>query len=148
MVNILEVPYESIEYFIYVAFREDEELLDKYHTVDKTLEECVNNLVKQIGEFIKYGTAKCYGIFYVGEPIGFSVIGDRFLFSFGIDVHFREKDILLEWFDQLKFILGNEFVTWLYNDNTRAINFFERNGMDVVEENETYKTLVYINNLN
>lgn len=145
MVELNEIPYSAMEWFIYIAFSDDKQLLSKYHKRDKTTKECIENLILQIGVMRENYKIDCYGVFLDGEPIGFSIVGAKFLFSFGIDIHFRTKDILIEWFGLIKEKLENEFVTWLYNENKRAIRFFEKNGMDIVDENEVYKTLAYVN---
>ena len=145
MVTLHEIDYKWLEPFVYLAFAQDFDLLDKYHKKEATTEECISNLIVQIGELKEKCGAVCYGVWYDDEPIGFSVIAKRLLYSFGIDIHFRQKDILLEWFDLIKEKLENQFVTLLYNENVRAINFFEKNGMDIVDENDLYKTLAYLN---
>lgn len=145
MVTLHEMPLQDIEYYIYLSFAEDTELLEMYHHKEATTEECIDKLMMQIWMMRETYDVVCYGVFLDEEPIGFSVLGPKFLFSFGIDIHFRTKDILIEWFSRIKGKLENEFVTWLYNENERAILFFEKNGMDIVDENDSYKTLAYIN---
>lgn len=86
----------------------------------------VNNAV----EMSKTKKVKCYGIFLEQHPIGFSVICDNLLYSFGININCRQPQIKAVWFNWLKRIFKNNFVVVLYRSNTRAINYFIKNGLE------------------
>ena len=143
MVELKEISIDATEWFIYIAFAEDKDLLVKYHTREKTLDELISNLIGDIEVVCDVMGMKCYAVVFDGEPIGFSVFNDVLLFSFGIEIHFRRKDILIEWFGELKKKMSSGFATCLYNENERAISFFKKNGMHVKVENDEFNLLVY-----
>jgi hypothetical protein len=86
-----------------------------------------------------------YKVIYQKKPIGYFVIFENTLYSFGINIKYRKKDILLSWWQQLKKTLKKGFNCYLDEQNERAINFLEKNNMKVVEKDEEHKIVTLIN---
>lgn len=129
--NIRRVDISELTELVSIALKEDEKLISKYHFQDRTIEELILNNIKNIEELAKTKEVKCYGI-YLEEvnPIGFTVTSEKLLYSFGINVYCREAAIKAAWFMWLRKHFDNNFVVCLYRENTRAINFFLRNGLE------------------
>lgn len=129
--------------FVSIALKEDEDLITKYHLQDATMQELILNNVKNIEELAKTKEVKCYGVFLEDQAIGFSVISEQLLYSFGINVYCRQKEIVLNWLKGIKKIMKDNFVVCLYRENTRAINFFLRNGLEEFSEDGKVIYLLY-----
>lgn len=135
-------PVELTKY-VRIAFKGDADLMDKYHILQGSLGECVADTVKRIEE-IK-DPLEYYALVFEEEAIGFTVIGESFLLSFGINIRLREKIIVMDWWRQVCRMLDDKFVTWIFKKNTRTIKFLERNGMYKAAESEQqdFYNLIY-----
>ena len=79
-----------------------------------------------------------YKVIYQKQPIGYFVTFNNYLYSFGISMRHRKKDVLIGWFNEVKKTLGKEFLAMLYENNTRAISHLEKQGMKIVDiDNES-----------
>lgn len=141
MITLKKIDIAEIEKYVAIGFEGDNELVEKYHFSEKTLPETVDKNVSNINEMNKLYPLECYSVEVEGNPIGFTVLGKSLLYSFGINKNYRAKEILIEWVEEIKRRL-EVFIVCLYAENTRAINFFEKNGMQVVERNNNV-TLFY-----
>lgn len=141
--DVVYIHMADLEKFVTIAFKDDTDFIELYHFQDKTMDELITNNVKNIIEFAKDKEVKCYGIFLEQTPIGFTVLTDTMLYSFGINVYCREKEIVLKWFNWIKKIFENKFWVVLYRENTRAIKFFTRNGLDEFYDDGTAIYLLY-----
>jgi len=128
--DMVRIELKDIFEYVSIALKEDEKLIAKYHFQDFTMDELIVNNVKNIEELAKTKEVKCYGLFLEDTPIGFTVISENMLYSFGINVYCREPEIKKVWMHWLRRIFNNNFVVCLYRENTRAINFFLRNGLE------------------
>jgi len=135
--SIKRVKRDELLELVSIALKEDEDLINKYHFQDSNTEEMILNNLKNIDELAQTKEVKLYGIYTNDTPIGFSVISEKLLYSFGINVYCRQSAIVLEWLKWLKEIVFKEgFMVCLYKENTRAINFFLRNGLEELSEDE------------
>src|SRR6266849_3414375 len=138
MVTMFDIQPEELRGFITIAFQGDTALINTYHLVNGSLDKCVNSTVMEIKKVARTDKLSYYGIIWDGRPIGFTVLGKNFLISFGINLRFRTKEILPLWWQLVCTALNEEFVTWIFKKNTRAIDFLKRNGMIVIEEHPDY----------
>jgi hypothetical protein len=135
---------------IHFAFKGDWQLIHHYHLVNGDLADCVKSTFYEIDKVSREGTAlEYFGIYYTDPRkqtilIGFTVTGPKILLSFGINLKYRSKEIVLEWWQCVLTWLSGEFVTWLFKKNTRAIAFLTRNGMEISEDNGDYVTLLHL----
>lgn len=146
-INIVSVHYTDIEALMHIAFKDDPDLLSLYTPAPETLEQCVArsyaNVVEMFtGEVYKDSEKNAYAIELrhddVVRRIGFMVTAKtddlpNELYSFGINIHYRSRTIVLKWLGIVHRMLGKTFWTSLYGRNSRAINFFERNGFKKIE---------------
>lgn len=144
MVELKTIPTGSLGVHIHEAFKGDWQLINTYHLVNGSLIDCVKSTFTEIDKFSS-GPDKVeyYGIYLDGKTIGFTVVGENFLLSFGINIQYRTKEIVMQWWNMVCMMLNKAFVTWLFKKNTRAIDFCKRNGMEVIEDFPEYVTLLY-----
>lgn len=144
-VNLILIPMTELKPLITMAFQGDDELLRNLTPIkNDMLENCVNRIYGTISGIFSdkvYSESenKVFKVELDGEAIGYIVvaINDEIpneLFSFGININYRSKEIVLQWLKEVKWILGKFFWIALYKQNERAINFFERNGFTKQEE--------------
>lgn len=131
--------------YVSIALKEDLELIAKYHFQDDCTEDMILNNLKNIEELAQTKEVKCFGIYLDDTPVGFTVVAENLLYSFGINVYCRQAPIVLEWFRWVRSYFNDNFLVCLYRENTRAINFFIRNGM---EEFSDDGKVVYLINKN
>ena len=127
--DICRIPISDLREYVAIAFKEDVDLLNKYSSYS-SMEELIETNVTNTNELAKTKDVKCYGMFLEQTVIGFTVIADNLLYSFGINKYCREKSVKDIWLNWLKRLFDNNFVVCLYRGNTRAINFFLKNGLE------------------
>jgi len=75
----------------------------------------------------------CFGTFkkvkVEGKEAGFVYCFDDILVSFGVNKAYRNKDFLSSFFADIVETMGGDFVTFMWERNTRAIKWLEKNGM-------------------
>lgn len=142
-----QIHIDEVEKYVRIAFDGDNELWEKYHNPDNNFEEIVTNNVKNIKELEEYVPVTCFAIFIENKAIGFSVFSGNLLYSFGINLKHRIKEVLLHWMEWMKNRFDNCFVVALCEENTRAIAFFLRNGLSIAQKTEGNVTLICNNNL-
>jgi hypothetical protein len=77
-----------------------------------------------------------YKLIYKKQPIGYFVIFGEYLYSFAIGMSFRKKEVLSRWFEEVKSELPPRFKAMLYENNTRAINHLQRQGMKIIDHDK------------
>lgn len=124
--SICRIHLEDLGEYVSIAFKDDKDLLTEYSHYS-TMEELIETNVANTIELAKTKEVKCYGLFLEDTPIGFTVISERLLYSFGINLYCRQKEVKAIWLSWLRRVFDNNFVVCLYSKNTRAINYFQRN---------------------
>jgi hypothetical protein len=148
-IKLIPVDYEEVKDLMKLAFKDDQLLLEKLTPVQNDdLESCVERCYASIVDMFT-GTVYAESIkqAYKVEmedsgnitTIGFSVTAKtegspNELFSFGINIHYRSKKIIVKWLDEVKKLLGKYYWVALYKQNERAITLFERNGFTKIED--------------
>lgn len=146
MVKFHEIPLYRLRPYIKMAFEGDADLIDRYHLVNGDLMQCVYSTYDKIMELGRIGgELSCYALFQEEfGPIGYMVTTpENMLYSFGINIEYRTAAIVMDWWQQVKKMLNNEFAVPLWKKNERAINFFLRNGMEIGYEGADHITLIY-----
>lgn len=141
--DIEKIEISDLYEFVSIGLKEDEDLINKYHFQDENMQMLIENNIKNITELAVTKPVVCYGLFLEGQAIGFSVICERLLYSFGINVYCRQREIVLEWFKGIRLIMKDNFVVCLYRENTRAIDFFTRNGLEEFSDDGKVVYLLY-----
>lgn len=143
MVEISTIPPYILPLFIERAYSGDKELLETYHIVNGSLEFCVKEQVKIIRTQSRFDNLVFYGLKIADDIIGYMVIGENYLFSYCINIAYRTKVVLMDWWAQVIDLFKGHFGTFLYKKNDRALRFMIRNGMEVIDEKPNYVTLIY-----
>lgn len=131
--DICRIEMSDLKEFVAIAFKEDIKLLRQYSSYS-TMEELISTQVDNIVEFAKTKDVKCYGLFLEQTPIGFTVVSEKLLHSFGINIYCRQKEVKAIWLNWIKRLFENNFVVCLCRENTRAINYFLKNGLEKFSE--------------
>lgn len=153
MIKLIPITISALTYYVRLSFEGDNDLLKKYHISPGDLEHCVEHTMNFIKENYEY-YGEDMNIFVVlmdTKVIGYTITiknekAPNELYSFGINIKYRKKDILKGWIEKVKEFLGNHYYIVLWSKNTRAIDFFEKNGCVVDRERkmlgEATKTLI------
>lgn len=128
---------DQLRQYVYAAFTGDEEIVpyfDKMKNIKSAADACENVYSKITNE---YADAVLVGIEIDNEVAGYIAYKESLLISFSIGVKFRKVDYLIEFWDIIKGELPPVFQCVLYSHNSRAINYLEKSGMDILFENVT-----------
>lgn len=145
-ISLTPIPLKDLKPLIKMAFQDDPQLLTKYSLLKTsdhtpTLEESVDKNYETILEAVNNQVFKNDLNFYAinitdkdySRPIGFTVTvtneePPHMLFSFGINILYRNKKNSTKWLQAVKELLGKYLCVPLHKNNQRAIEFFEKNG--------------------
>lgn len=121
---------------IICSFKGDVELIEKYHVVGRTLTQSVDDTYDKIIDCYNKYPMQLHQLVINGEVIGYSISckAYNFLYSFAINIRYRNADVLSAWFNKVCNDLQNNFTCALWAKNTRAIQFLMRNGMKIHEQ--------------
>jgi len=143
MIRVKKISQEQLLPLIEKAFQGDIELFEKYHEYPCGEQECILAVFEKIKGLKGVEKPSYYTVLLGDKAIGFFVVSYKRLYSFGIALKFRRKDILKKWWELLKKIVGKEFICSLYKNNTRAIAFLLRQGMQIGEIRNNIVTLIH-----
>lgn len=128
---IEQVNIEQLKEYVELVYRGDDDLLNTYHiNPPYTFEEGVEETMRAIKNVVEQTPTGCYGVIKDGEKIGYFVSFVNNLYSFGISIEKRTKEILAEFWNKIVETISKEFICVLYRNNTRAINWLEKCGME------------------
>jgi hypothetical protein len=139
MIKFEEISLDELKNLIYLSCENDNELVEKYHSLNLdseekyTLEDCVNETFQRIVDAEEEIGVDKYRVVYQGEDIGYVVLFEDILYSYAIAIKYRTKEILSLWWKGICDLFENEFVTMIYSNNTRCLNFLLKNNMEIVE---------------
>lgn len=138
MITIKKISKSELPKLVAISYEKDEELFEKYHVGKMNFPQAVLSTLDLIDDASQQLKLSYYKVIYQKQPIGYFVTFDGYLYSFGISMKYRKKDILVGWFIAVKKVLGKNFRAMLYENNTRAISHLEKQGMKIVDiDNET-----------
>lgn len=145
MVTLTKISKPELIKAVSIAYEGDHELFEKYHIGKMNFMQCVFSTMDMIRDCAEERELRYYKAIYKKQPIGYVVCFDEFLYSYGINIKFRKKDILIEWWEEVKKIMGGKFMTMLYENNLRAIEFLKKQKMEVfMEDKDNHSvTLIY-----
>ena len=115
------------------AFVDDNEIgkYCDYEDKDKDIIQLVGSIYRKIIEY-QDGNERFYDLVLRGEVIGYVFCYKKLLVSFGVNVKHRNKEDLIFVFDFIKRCFENEFESFMWTRNERAIGWLKKCGM--VEE--------------
>lgn len=144
MLSAHEISVNDLYEAIYVAFEKDSDLIEKYHVLNASVSDCVAHTLKRIIEVSKVYQLTCYEVLKNGGvAIGFFVTGIGFLYSFGLNIQYRTKEILPQFWEIILSKLPESFFCVMNLKNKRAIKFLERNEMKIISTINSETTLIY-----
>ena len=137
--KIEEIEVPSFEKIIRAAWEADESLVNEWHIkAGEGLESCVKDTLDVLSNDVDKTTFHLYAVKDGDKEIGFfgkELVDEKpFLTTFYIYPDYRTKDCKEEFLKLIFSELGDEFVTAVYAKNTRALNWFIRNGADFLGE--------------
>jgi hypothetical protein len=153
MVTLEPISIQELSPLVALAFRDDKDLLERYHVSPGELDHCVEHTMRFIeGNHDHFkDRMEIYRVLKHDETIGFTVLirhhnGFDELYSFGINIASRKNYVLLPWLEAVKKKINCNFYIVLWAKNSRAIKFFERNSFNVLRNskylNDDTKTLI------
>lgn len=144
MITIKKISRIEVWSLVELSYQGDDDLFEKYHVAKMRFEDCVKCTIDMIEKVAREKNLVCYKIMFNKKAIGYMITFTDFLYSYAINIKFRKKNILTEWWKQVRKIMGRQFATGLYENNTRAIEFLKKQGMQFVGKSNDI--LVFINN--
>lgn len=137
MIHIKKISITELPELVELSYKDDVDLLEKYHVAKMDLRKAVMSTLVMIGETAKNYQLQYYRVMDKKTPIGYFIIFNECLYSFAINIHYRTKVVLTNWWKQVLNVLGDHFMCSLNPNNTRAVKFLERQGMKVIQKDET-----------
>ena len=136
------IKYEILREAIRIAFHDDKDIYSLYDPNVKveSLDEIVNNISSKI---LDYGECKYIGVFENTKLIGYFVYKEDRLISFSINIEYRVRKYLREFFRLIKSEIKGHFNVFLWNINIRAIKYLIKQGMEVTYKNNEITQLLY-----
>lgn len=143
MVSIKKISENELYNLILISYRDDYEGLKMFHvTHNLELTEAVDLTWDIIKEESKGATFEYYKVCFFKKPIGYFVTAPGVLYSFCINIKYRTPTIVKAWWAEVEKIFRGRFVTGVYENNTRAINFLKRRGMKVFDTQSNIVKLI------
>lgn len=139
----MRISESKLKKYMEVGYKGDIDFVTKYHTVRGSMSFCIKEEIKMVVSQGKFDSLKYYAVYDGSCPIGHTIVGKNYLFSFCININHRTKEIVLGWLSKVKELLNNEFGVFLSKNNERAIRFFVRNGFVVHNDSGNVVTLIY-----
>jgi hypothetical protein len=134
MITIKKISLNELPPLVQYSYLDDYDLFDEYFTGADNYMGCVNAQLIMIYEMAGSTRMNYYKVIYQKKAIGYVVSFENCLYSFCINIKYRKKDILLNWWDKVNKVMNKNFICSLYKQNERAIKFLQKNGMEIVEE--------------
>lgn len=131
--------YENLKKAIRVAFDEDSKIFEFYdpNKSVSTLDEIVEDIYSK-GDSYK-GLSEgviAIEVYEKGKLIGYFFFNNKMLISFGLNVAYRQRKHLKEFFNLIKITIGKGFSCLLWSKNIRAIKYLIKMGMMPINETE------------
>jgi len=125
---------------IYEYFKEDKRLLEYYDPKS----EATNNEEAAMEIYHKLiGHSRDKECHFVRNELGYIFYSRKLLISFCVKPELRTKENLKAFGELIKFTIGKHFECFLYNRNTRGMNFLKKMGLKEKKSNNLI-TLLYI----
>ena len=148
MVSLTAINDIELNKCIRLAYENDADLIKYYdrtvlvHNNDEMIADTYNKLIQYPSYF---SNCSSLAVMYENKPIGFVYKNDNpnLLVSFSVGSEYRKKPILSDLFNNIVNSFDGSFVCYLYEHNTRAINWLKKCGMIVESEKNNITTLKF-----
>lgn len=146
MIRLTKISLFELPELIHLCYKDDSDLLQKYHLAPMDLGSAIESTFGMIYTASRIKKLSNYKVLYQKQPIGYVVTYEgNFLYSYAIAPKFRKKNILIDWWHEIKKILDRDFATMVYDNNHRAVKFLEKNGMKVAARDNEKGIITLIN---
>ena len=127
------INYSKIMY----AFEGDKDISKYCDKNDKELEveKLVLSIFKKLLEYEETEECDFYDLSVENEVVGYGFNYKNILISFGVNKKFRNKEKLEKVFEIIKGKFNNDFETYMWERNERAVNWLKKSGMTEIESN-------------
>jgi len=138
MIKLYEIPSRELPEYVSAAYENDNELFEKYHVAKYGFKEAVEETVRMIEVTANLPDVEMryFGVKEEDVKIGYLCVFQHNLYSFGIAIDKRNKEVLFAFWQAILEVIGESFITMLYPNNTRAIGWVKGCGMQEVENVE------------
>ncbi len=150
--KLIPISIGELKPLIRFSYEGDTDLIEKYQAGDRCFEDCVEFNYEEIKNHLSDNYKDSMKLWRIGldggheiHSIGYCVtVGKdeslKMLLSFAINIRYRKKELLIEWLKAIEKQIGEPYYTCLWNKNTRAIDFFKKNGFDEMQSGDgTFK---------
>lgn len=136
-----EITYDQLEAAIRIAFLNDRDIFKFYdkNVIVTNLDELSNDIMEKIKG---YPEAKFMAIYEKDKLIGYFVYMDGTLISFGLNVEYRVRKSLRDFFKHIKKTIKGRFYCTLWSRNIRAVKYLMKQGMQIIDTNPHITKLV------
>ncbi len=131
MIKLTEIEKDELPGLVKASYEGDTDLLDKYHVKKFSLEAAVESEIVAIEKTSATLQFKFFKVLWGKKDIGYLVLSGDFLYSFCVNIKYRTKDILTEWWSALIKEIGKLPKVALNTNNTRAINYMQKRGLSI-----------------
>lgn len=130
------IKYDSIK----VAFENDIDIFNYSdpNIIFSDITDLVNNIYNKLFEYVELGNCYFEDFIYNGVVVGYVFTYKNLLVSFGVNKKFRNKKCLNIFFKFIVNLLGEEFYSYMWERNKRAIFWLKKLGMVEIESEITY----------
>lgn len=128
---------------IKIAFDADPKIYSLYcpHVKVETVDDIVNDISGRIGKDISTATIK--GVYEKNELIGYYVYHGKTLVSFALNVKYRNRKYLKEFWSEIRSDLKGSFQCFLWSVNVRGWKWLEKMGMKIIAQDNLLTHLNY-----
>ena len=144
MVVLEEITVSEFPDYVRLGFGEDADLLNAYQQLDTDFETTVQRNVDNVMGLMEVDKLNLYKVVCNGIEVGFTVLNIEggALVSFGINIHYRTKEIVVGWWNLVYQFLDGNFISVLWSKNKRAIEFLQRQGMRIFDQENDLTILI------
>lgn len=134
---------EQFKQAIRVGFDSDDNIIPMYCPHVKV--ENVDDIVSDISSRIEKGKgdATLKGVFENGQLIGYYVYEGKTLISFALNVQYRTRKYLKEFWAKIRSDLKGGFQAFLWSANGRGISWLVKNGMKIIAQDHLITHLIF-----
>jgi len=132
----------ELKEYVEIAYKGDAELLSKYWGENFSFEDAVNETLNSVELTSSEVDMKFFSVYEKEEIIGYICCFQNNLYSFAINIEYRTKELLIEFWNKIKEAVGDSFICLLYPQNDRAIKWLMKCGMVEVENIEQNCTVL------
>lgn len=134
---------EQFKEAIRVGFDSDTKIYPMYcpHVKVENIDDIVNDISDRIER--GKGEATLKGVYENGSLIGYYVYEGKTLISFALNVQYRTRKYLKEFWAKIRSDLKGSFQTFLWSANGRGISWLVKNGMKIIAQDHLITHLIF-----